>query len=90
MIHVDKTQFTDLFPLRPLEVYLTDGYRDGIIFRFKTFYVKMYNCDYDTYEILGYRYHAYEPLVKMTVSTSELNDALGKFKEDNYLSEFEF
>ena len=40
MIHVDKTQFTDLFPLQPLEVYLTDGYRDGIIFRFKTFYVK--------------------------------------------------
>ena len=42
------------------------------------------------FSALLYRYHAYEPLVKMTVSTSELNDALGKFKEDNYLSEFEF
>lgn len=89
MIHTDKTQFTDLFPLRPLAVYLTDGYRDGIVFRFKTFYVKMYNCDYDTYEILGYRYFAYKPLVQFKVTTSELNETLAKFNKDDYLNEFE-
>lgn len=89
MIYVDKIDIGKLFKIKPLSTIRTDGYGDGVILKFKTFYLKIYNEDYDLYRILGYRYKADLPLVDIKVKSPQLRETVEQFKEDNYLLEFE-
>ena len=89
MIYVDKINIDKLFKLKPLSIIRTDGYGDGVILKFKTFYLKIYNDDYDLYRILGYRYNAILPIIEIKVKSPQLREVVEQFKEDNYLLEFE-
>lgn len=89
MIYVDKINIDKLFKIKPISTIRTDGYSDGVILKFKTFYLKIYNDDYDLYRILGYRYNADLPIVEFKVKSIQLRETVDKFKEDNYLLEFE-
>lgn len=89
MIYVDKINIDKFFKIKPISIIRTDGYGDGVILKFKTFYIKIYNDDYDLYRLLAYRYNAELPIVEFKVKSPQLRDIIDKFQYDNYLIEFE-
>jgi hypothetical protein len=84
-----RSYYTDdlqrFFPL-PSELLYTEGIGDGIILKFKTFYLKIYDDDYgDGYVIYGYRYHINTPVFTEKVPFCMLDQFGKRFTKEDYL-----
>lgn len=54
---VDKTEIAEYFPYPPWQVFRTTGIQDGIVLKFQSHYLKIYDADSeDCYIIESYRY----------------------------------
>lgn len=80
--------YEKLFPIPYTEVVQTTGIAEGVIIKFKTFYIKLYNEDCYTYELQAFRYNASIPIVDKTLDYQELKSFCAQFKQDNFLIEF--
>jgi hypothetical protein len=79
-----KDRIEQMFPL-PCYSFLTRGLGDGIIFKFKTFYLKIYDEDI-SYDIKGYRYNEGTPIFETTVKENLLTDFCSRFTKEDYLT----
>ena len=83
-------ELSRLFPL-PCEEIPTRGIQDGIILKFKTFYLKIYPSidDISSYTVYGYRKTGSQSteVFKHIVSYSKMKRYASQFISDNYLSE---
>lgn len=76
----------ELFPL-PCEQFRTDGIGDGVILKFKTFYLKIYddNKDAYAYTIKGYLYNSPNPTIVDLVPYNKMREYASKFRSEDYL-----
>ena len=74
-----------LFPL-PSKSFQTDGIQDGVVIRFETFYLKIYDDRYKyAYDVKGYKYNETNPVFEETVSVSNFRNFASQFKHEDYL-----
>lgn len=74
-----------LFPL-PLTSAQTSGVQDGVIVRFRTFYLKIYDDRYEyAYNIQGYRYNETNPVFEEKVRISKFKRFASQFIHEDYL-----
>ena len=60
---VDKTQLANYFPFPPWQVITTRGTQEGVILKFHTYYLKIYDDDVeDSYIVESYRYGCNEAI----------------------------
>lgn len=76
----------ELFPL-PCEHFRTDGIGDGVILKFKTFYLKIYDCDSElcSYTVKGYFYCDPNPTIVDIVPYNKMREYAARYKSDDYL-----
>lgn len=75
-----------LFPLH-CDLVKTTGPEDGVILKFKTFYLKIYD-DRGQYQIYGYRYNEELPVISDNVSYLKIREYASRFtKEDGLCSQ---
>lgn len=84
MMNIDKNELYKLFPL-PCESIETTGEGDGIILKFNTFYLKIYDGQMDEYIIKGYRYNTQIPVFEDVVKYVDIRRYASMFIYDNYL-----
>ncbi len=82
----EKENLHDLFPL-PCEQFRTNGVGDGVILKFKTFYLKIYDYDTDvcSYVVQGYLYHNQNPTIVDIVPYNKMREYASKFRSDDFL-----
>ena len=87
--NVDLFMIGSLFPLECLS-YPTRGMSDGIILRFKTFYLKIYQAEDNTldYIIYGYSLEKDNPkeVFQHRVPSSKMKRYASQFDSENYLN----
>lgn len=84
----DKNDLASLFPI-PCEANDTTGIGDGVILRFKTFYLKIY--DYpggDSWAIQGFIYGYPNPIFVHRVPYHQMRSYASQFIQDDYLRSF--
>jgi hypothetical protein len=79
-----ENRLENLFPL-PCLTIITRGTQDGIIVKFKTFYLKIYNRYDMTYDIKGYRYNEQLPIFEININDNKLREFCSKFTREDYL-----
>jgi len=84
----DKGNLHELFPL-PSISFPTSGTQIGIILRFKTFYLKVYDGEEDSYIIHGCRYNEQLPVFKKNVSVIQMKEFASQFTKEDYLIRFQ-
>jgi len=85
----DKDHLHEMFPL-PSTSYQTSGTQLGVILRFKTFYLKIYDDDVeDSYIIHGYRYKESIPVFVKNISWFKLREFANQFTKEDYLNSFQ-
>lgn len=90
MINIDYLdEYETLFPIPYTNIVQTTGIGKGVIIKFKTFYIKLYNEDCYTYELQAFRYNGPTPIINKTLEYQELRSFCAQFKQDNFLFEFE-
>jgi len=85
---VTNDELYTLFPL-PSTSISTAGMQDGIILKFKTFYLKIYDSVEVTYRIQGFRYHEQIPVFEKNVKVHQMREFANQFTKENYLLEFQ-
>lgn len=80
----DKTGIAELFPL-PCDIVITSGSQEGVILKFKTYYLKIYE-DRESYYVEGYLYQDPKPTTIDTVSRHRMREFASMFRHDDYLS----
>lgn len=76
----------NIFPL-PCEVFHTAGLQDGMVLKFRTFYLKIYSADaLSSYEVQGYRYHEDIPVFIDIVPTNKMEDYASDFRKEDGLN----
>jgi hypothetical protein len=90
MQSIDNNEIYKLFPL-PSEQIQTRGIQSGIILKFQTFYLKIYNIDSNEnkYLIQGYRYFETNPIFNKQLQYFELRKFASLFTKENYLNDYE-
>lgn len=78
-----------LFPLTALASFRTDGVQDGIVIRFKTFYLKIYDdaTNY-AYDVKGYRYNDAVPVFEENVPIAKFKAFARGFSHEDCLVRF--
>ena len=86
MRETDKSDFDKLFPL-PLILIPTTGTQDGVILRFKTFYIKIYDAKRyeDGLVIQGFRYNETNPVFEEEIQSFHLKEFASQFNREDYL-----
>lgn len=88
MLYGERTGIERYFKLTPIRVFTTDGMGLGSVLKFKTFYLKIYNEQFDTYFVQAFLNIAAKtqlPLFQFTVNTINMRSAFDCFSEDNFL-----
>lgn len=87
----DKEYIKDLFPL-PCEYIETTGVSDGAIFKFKTFYLKIYDDEKNNncYRIEGYRYNEPKIVFHTVIPIHQIRSFALSFHCENYLNGYNF
>lgn len=88
MLYGEKTGIERFFKLTPIKVFTTDGYGMGSILKFRTFYLKIYNESFDTYQVqafLNIESKNKIPVFEFMVNTINMRSAFDCFSEDNFL-----
>lgn len=72
----------------PSTLIRTSGTQEGIVLKFKTFYLKIYDGDgEESYLVKGFRYKNPKPIIEETIKTSDFRRYARKFdREDGLLS----
>lgn len=72
--NTDKTKWAELLN-RPCECIGTRGTQEGIILKFSTFYLKIYDdkCE-NSYIVKGYRYNTTNPMFTDSVKESDMRE----------------
>lgn len=87
--NTDKSELHELFPLPSLSIP-TRGTNMGVILRFKTFYLKIYDHNQeDAYRIQGFRYNEQNPVFEDIVLQWELRTFASRFTKEDYLIGFQ-
>lgn len=77
--NTDKSNLAGLFR-QPCEEIRTTGTQEGIILKFQSFYLKIYDDDHDDlYIVQGYRYNASVPMFVDKVSVREFRRYAASF-----------
>lgn len=77
--NTDKSNLADLFR-EPCECIQTSGTQQGIILKFHTFYLKIYDSDKeDSYIVEGYRYGYDSAIFTDIVPTNKMRNYASKF-----------
>jgi hypothetical protein len=86
MIFTDESLIDNIEQMFPIPCYgfITRGLRDGIILRFKTFYLKIYDED-KSYNIQGYRYNEDASVFNIIIHENQFRDFCLKFRKEDYL-----
>lgn len=85
----DKDDLYKLFPL-PSKSFTTRGMHIGIIIKFQTFYLKIYDHESENaYMIQGYRYHEQDPVFEKDVHAFQLREFASQFTQEDYLMRFQ-
>ena len=85
----DDDDISKLFPLTALASFRTDGVQDGIVVKFKTFYLKIYDDDHDyVYNVKGYRYMNPIPVFEVDVPVTKFNKFASQFTHEDCLMGF--
>lgn len=87
--NTDKDELYEMFPL-PCRCFETRGFEDGMILRFKTFYLKIYDheCE-DSYIIKGYRYNEQNPVFEETIESIHMREFAAQFTQEDSLARFQ-
>jgi len=86
--NTDKSNLHELFPL-PSKSIETRGTNMGVILRFQTFYLKIYDdVGIDGYRIKGYRYHEQHPVFDVVVPAFQLREFGMQFDREDHLVRF--
>lgn len=85
----DISYLKDYFPL-PCECIRTTGIGDGIILKFNTFYLKIYNSEKcpGHYDIEGYLYDNSVRVYLAIVPEVQMKSFASEFKVDDYMRSF--
>lgn len=87
--NTDKSTIHEVFPLPSLNIP-TRGTNMGVILRFKTFYLKVYDdTGEDGFLIKGYRYRKQIPVFEYIVLTKDLRRFAAQFTREDYLAGFD-
>ena len=74
-----------LFPI-PSVSFQTSGFQDGVVIRFRTFYLKIYDDQRNyAYDVKGYRYNETDPVFEENVSVAKFKGFASQFTKDEYL-----
>jgi hypothetical protein len=85
----DTTALEALFGRLPIdcEIIPIAAIRLGIIVRFKTFYLKVYDeRGSGTYSVIGYTHQARPPLINFSIPYDKMHEFTSQLTEDNELS----
>ncbi len=75
-----------LFPL-PCESFETKGIGDGIVLKFKTFYLKIYDdSESSAYIVQGFQYGKVNPVIIDRVPWTQMRKYAGQFTVEDYLT----
>ena len=88
---ISVTSRDDLHKLFPIQSksFQTDGFQDGVVIRFKTFYLKIYDDKFTyAYHVQGYRYNEQHPVFEECVPVSKFRKFASRFTNDDYLHGF--
>jgi hypothetical protein len=86
------TSKDDLYKMFPLQCTTvpTDGIQVGVILKFKTFYLKIYDDKKsDSYIIQGFRYHEHNPVFVDKIPSYKILDFAKQFTREDYLLGFQ-
>lgn len=77
-MYMDKSNLVELFK-QPCEKIQTTGTQEGIILKFQSFYLKIYDDHDESYIVQGYRYNASVPMFVDKVSAKEFRRYAASF-----------
>ena len=80
-------KLSNLFPIQ-CSIHKTRGTHEGIIVKFNTFYLKIYNNDNIEYRIQGFRYDYPVMIFEEIVNSNVLEDFCKQFNREDYLYSF--
>jgi len=85
VLHLEE--IVQMFPLQPLSVINTTGIGFGLIVKYETFYLKIYDAERNrlSYDITGFLYGKAEPIFSFTVPYRQITEFTKQIDEDNYL-----
>lgn len=86
--NTNKDELYHLFPL-PCISFPTQGIQDGVLIRFKTFYLKIYDGKEDSYIVQGFRYKEWNPVFEQNLRTYQIREFAALFNEEDYLLRFQ-
>jgi len=87
--NTDKDHLHEIFPL-PSQNIPTRGCQDGVIIKFQTFYLKIYDASReDKYIVQGYRYNQQLPVFETEVPSNQMKEFAMRFTQENYLIDFQ-
>ena len=88
--NTDKSNLYELFQL-PCVPVPTSGTQLGMILRFRTFYLKIYDTDEyeDVYNIKGFRYNETNPVFEENVPGFRMREFASQFTQEDYLLRFQ-
>ena len=83
----DKEWIQSLFPM-PSRMFTTTGMTEGLILKFRSFYLKIYDADNgkSDYMIQGYRYDKDHPVFEDYVNRSDMRKYCAQFTVEDFLS----
>lgn len=82
----DKSDLKELFPL-PCTYVETRGIGNGIILKFKTFYLKIYDdLKNDSYIVKGFRYTESNSIFEDSIRTKQMREYASQFRKEDYLN----
>ena len=89
LFYSEKGELNKMFPL-PSTIHSTAGTQQGVIIRFKTFYLKIYEAinHIDGYHVQGFRYYEENPVFDKEIPWRTFREFAKQFNREDYLTEF--
>ena len=85
----DKNDLHEMFPLPSLNIP-TRGNATGIILKFRTFYLKIYDdVNDESYIVQGYRYNESLPVFNNVIPAFQIREFASRFTREDYLIGFQ-
>jgi hypothetical protein len=87
LLHGDKEWIKSLFPM-PNRSVVTNGTEEGLILKFRSFYLKIYYADSikNEYIVQGYRYQEDSPVFVDYVNRADMKNYCSQFCCEDFLS----
>ena len=80
LLSTDIDLLISYFPCKPWQVIETRGTREGLILKFKSFYLKIYNANSENvYLVEGYRYGCNRLLLSDKVDYNKMREYASQF-----------